>query len=462
MKRVEAALKEGRCVVALSGRALSNDKVLFELRRRSLPIVALSNENDSPAKAISNDSLAPVLDKQGGVLVLVEPDGATDGRGLGELARLIKGGAHKPKLYVAARAFNPFGMPMGMRLMQLEQLKMRGSDFIAQLPLTSAPVDAPLSKKQRRRQEVAQVPAPRPVFVGREDESAAVLTHLDADGGPILVQGAPGVGRRWLVENCIAQRELERIPDLCFGRGTDHDTFLSVLAMLTKEAGEDRLHDLIRQPNKRPPAHELAEIVVEVLQSEALEQKVWVLDGLSSLLDRRDGSFYRDDALSSLLRTILTAQPKLKMIFLVGKTPTFYREGEAANLRVVSLPGLKGKELHPLYEAWQIPEFPRDRFGPIVERTHGHPMSSRFFGIAVREEGDIDALLKEPKFLKSSELDDLEPMARHIKRRVGELEEELRKKLGAIALFRVPVSAQALQSLGLKRLERITLLSRGL
>ena len=462
MKRVEAALKEGRCVVALGSRALGNAEVMIELRRRSLPTVALSSEPVPSTATLSEESLSPILQKQGGILVLVEPDGASDGRALSVLARLLKGGSHKPKLYVAARAFNPFGLPMDMRLMKMEQLKLRAADFVAQLPLDAIKAEPVETKKQRRRREIAQVPAPRPVFVGREEECAALLSHLDSEGGPVVVTGPQGSGRRWLVEHCLAQRELERLPDLRFGRGADHDTFLALLAMICKEAGDESLHDCIQNPKKRPPAQELASLVLQSLQSEALAQKVWVLDGLDSLLDRRDGSFYRDDGLSIILRAVMKAPISLKIVFLARMAPTFYREGEAAHLRNLELGGLKGKELHELFDAWQIPEFERDRFGPIVERTHGHPVASRYFGVAVREDGNVDALLKEPKFLKARELSDLDPLGRHIKRRVGELDEEIRHALCVASLFTTPVSAQALQSAGIKRLQRITLLSRGL
>ena len=462
MKRVHAAINEGRCVVAVGGRALGNDLVLAELRRRSLKPVALGAGPVGPAIALNADNIAPALSKQGGILVLVEPDGASDGRALSELAKLIKAGEHRPKLYVAAKAFNPFGLPMEMRLMKMEQLKLRAVDFLSQLPMDVPTHEAADSKKEKRKKEAAQYQAPRPTFVGREEESASLLEMLAGEGGPIVLTGALGIGRRWLVEHCLAQTELKRVPDFCFGRGTNVDAFAGMLAILCKEAGDDSLHDVIRQARKRPPARQLAELVVSALQSESLANHVWVIDGLDSLLDRRDGSLYSDDALAALVRGILLSKLALKVVFISTMVPMFYKEGQTEHLQVLRLEGLKGKELHDLFQAWQIPEFPRDRFGPIVERTFGHPMASRYLGVAIREEGDVDALLKQPKFLKAKEATDAEPLQRHIKRRVGELDEGLRLALSATSLFRTPVSAQVLQLVGIKRVQRLMLLSQGL
>ncbi len=129
MNRVEAAIEEGRCVLAIGGRALPQPEVLAELRRRNLVVVSLGSEPLAPAVAPSAESLDAVLGSEGGVLVLVEPDAGVDGRALGELERIVKAGAHKPRLAVVAKAFNPFGLPMALRLLKFEQIKSRATDF---------------------------------------------------------------------------------------------------------------------------------------------------------------------------------------------------------------------------------------------------------------------------------------------------------------------------------------------
>ena len=82
MNRVEAAIREGRCVLAFGKQALSNPDVIGELRRRSVPAVHLGGDAVNPVRPLAAESLAAVLERPGGVLVLVEPDGASDGRAL--------------------------------------------------------------------------------------------------------------------------------------------------------------------------------------------------------------------------------------------------------------------------------------------------------------------------------------------------------------------------------------------
>lgn len=104
MNRIEAAIREGRCVLAIGKQALSNPEVLAELRHRSIPAVTLGGNATNPVSSLSAENLSAALGKAGGVLVLVEPDGASDGRALNELGEIIKAAGTKPKLFVAARA----------------------------------------------------------------------------------------------------------------------------------------------------------------------------------------------------------------------------------------------------------------------------------------------------------------------------------------------------------------------
>ena len=78
MKRVEAAINQGVCVLAVGGRALQNPDILMELRRRPVPAVALGAAPTNPVQALKADTIAPALNP-GGIIVLVEPEGATDG-----------------------------------------------------------------------------------------------------------------------------------------------------------------------------------------------------------------------------------------------------------------------------------------------------------------------------------------------------------------------------------------------
>ena len=460
MNRVEAAIEQGRCVLAIGGNQLAQSDILAELRRRNVPVVVLGGDPVSPAVAPSAETLAPVLENEGGVLVLVEPNPGTDGRALGEIDRLVKGGRHKPRLAVVARAFNPFGLPMSMRLLKFEQIKKRAIDFLSLLP-AGAPAVAPVAVAVRAAAPAAdRILAPRPEFVGREDEQAALVEMLQSDGGPIVVHGPPGVGRSWLVHSAVEASGLEAAPELILSGDSNIDTLLGRFAILARAAGDDRLHDALTGA-ERPLPTDLAALVAEVAAGEALAGKVWVIHGLHRLLHPNDASFWRDGRLEMVLTALLTSTPSVRLVFISDAVPVFYREGVGVNLRTLSVGGLKGRELHELFDAYQAPEFSRDRFGPIQERVHGHPLAARTFALAVRDSGDVEELIERARFLKAEDVGDISALKKELGKRVAALDDELRAVLVRVAHLLYPATPEVLQVLGLNRKTRLRLLAAG-
>lgn len=462
MNRVETAIREGRCVLAIGQQALSNPDVLGELRQRSVPAVHLGGGPVNPVSALSADNLANALAKKDGVLVLVEPDGASDGRALSELGNFIKAAGTQPTIFVAARAFNPFMMPMNLRLMKMESLKFRARDFIAALPVIDASDSvAPESTPKKRKSSDLGFKAPRALFVGREDELAQAQSFIAESGGPIVVSGPQGIGKRWFIEHALSGFEGPRWPDFTFGPGAGTDALLARIASCTKEAGVDTLHAALVKKEGPSPA-ETATLAAEALNAEQLAGAVWVIHGIDQLLDKRRGHFNAAGRLEMVLAAILQSQPAVRLVFPTTVVPQLYTEGASANLRTIELGGLKGSVLHELFEAHHAPEFPRDRFGPISERTLGHPLAARFLALSAAEEGDIEELLEQNRFLKMDGLDRRDALTRHIKRRIETLGEEPRKQLAACALFREPASTDDLRELGLDRKSRLFLVSQGL
>ena len=462
MNRVETAIREGRCVLAFGQQSLTHPDVLNELRRRSIPAVHLGGKPVDPVRSLTADNLRAALGKPGGVLVLVEPDGASDGRGLSELGDLIKAAGTQPKVFVAARAFNPFMMPMNMRLLKIEGLKFRAKDFVAALPVIEAPPvsdDSPAPKK--RKGSDLGFKAPRAQFVGRDDECELLSSQIGEAGGPIVITGPQGVGKRWLIEHVLTTAERTRWPDFSFGPGIGADTLLSRIAACTKEAGVDTLHAALKRTDRPTPA-ETAQLVAEALADEALSGSVWVIHGIDHLLDRRRGHLNAAGRLEMVLAAILQSQPSVRLILPTTVVPQLYTEGATANLRIIELGGLKGSVLHELFEAHHAPEFPRDRFGPIAERTLGHPLAARFLALSAAEEGDIEPLLEQGRFLKLEQLDRRDALTRHIKRRIDAITAEQRKQLAGCALFREPATTDDLRELGLDRKARLFLVSQGL
>jgi len=460
MNRVETALKEGRCVLAIGENALSNPEVLGELRRRSVPAVHLGGSAVSPVASLAAANLTAVLNQPDGILVLVEPEAAADGKALSELGEYTKSASNKPKIFVAAHAFNPFMMPMNMRLLKMEGLKFRAKDFIAALPIIEDAPAAPAAAPKKKKNELS-FKAPRAQFVGREAEVTALKEMLGTPGAPIAVTGPMGVGKRWLVEHVLSDSEAKRWPDLTFGPGVGIDTLLARIAAHTKAAGDDRLHAALLSKDIPPPT-ELAALTAAVLSGEALNDTVWVLHGLDTLLDRRRNQFDGAGRLEMVLTAILLSESSVSIILPTTRLPDLYRDGTLIHLRTVDLGGLQGNVLHELFEAHHAPEFPREKFGPISERTLGHPMAARFLALTAAQDGNIEELLEQKRFLKLESLDRREPLNAHIKRRLEKLDDGARRSLAKCALFTNPATTDDLRVFGLDRKTRLWLIAQGL
>lgn len=463
MNRIEAAIREGRCVLAIGKQALANSEVVAELRRRSVPAVHLGGDAVNPVSALSAESLSAALAQPNGVLVLVEPDGASDGRALNALGDLIKGARNTPTMFVAARTYNPFMMPMSMRLLKIEALKFRAKDFIAALPVVDADSvpAAPAPKKKKKKNELP-FKAPKAQFVGREDEVSTLQAWLSEDGGPIVIAGPSGIGKRWLIEHALVGQDITRWPDLTFGPGVGVDTLVGRIADAAKAAGDDTLHQAVTRKNDRPGPADLATLVTEALAHDALAGHVFVMHGLDHLADRRRGHFKADGRLEMVMSAILQSTPALRVILSARRVPQLYNEGVMAGLRTLELGGLKGKVLHELFTAHHVEDVPRDKFGPIHERTMGHPLAARFFAISAVEDGGVDELLTQGRYLKVADLDRPEAVTRHIKRRIEKLKDGDRKALAAAALFRDPATTDDLRVFDIDRKTRLFLVSQGL
>ena len=138
MKRVVTAIQKGRCVLIAGSRVQSEPASRAALAEHpGLPIHHLG------ARDLSADDLAPVIGRQGGLLVLIEPDARADGRALEQLASLLKKSKAKPNVLMVAPIFNPFGLPMALRLMRVEHEKAKAADLLGGLPV-SAPQSEPM------------------------------------------------------------------------------------------------------------------------------------------------------------------------------------------------------------------------------------------------------------------------------------------------------------------------------
>jgi type IV pilus assembly protein PilF len=455
MNRVEVAIQEGRCVLVFGARALQDSDALGELRRRAaIPAVMFGGDLLAPAGALTAEALAPALSRDGGVLVLIEADSA-DGVGLNALANIVAAASHKPRLVVVARAFNPFLLPTPLRLLKFEHEKKRAKEFLFTLPVpVAAAAVAPVVEEPKKK---AGSGAPKAVFVGREEE-LGLLKGLLSKGGPVVVHGPPGVGRRWLVEQGLAGESLTRLPDFYIGWGSEADSLYARIAMAGELAGDKRLVEALRSA-ERPSPSDLAALAVSVLSK--LEDRVMIIHHLEHVM-RRDGTFHREGRLEMLLRALLLSSGGARLVFLSTIRPRFYREGEGLTLGTLELGGLKGRELHEIFEAYRVEDFPREHFGDIQNRVHGHPLAARMFAIAVRESADRDELMENKRFFQMDGIGDVEPIRRRIQKAVEGLADDERQALGMLAHFRMPYTSADAEVVEVDRKVRLALQARGL
>ncbi|MCB9664929.1 MAG: tetratricopeptide repeat protein [Alphaproteobacteria bacterium] len=456
MSLVDAAVTGGRCAVAVSGDLLKDEQVVLALKdREALRPMALSGPPVPPTQALSDAGLARAIGQKQGVLVLVEP-GDGDQPSLGRLAGMLATAPHKPTLVVVARKFNALQMMSTFRGLKVEHIKDRGQAFLAGLPVPPPEDEAavPTVPKASERRKASEPDAPRFVFAGREEELASLVGLLGA-GGPIVITGPRGIGRTQLVEHATATAGLTLLPEVSLGRGVGFDALVARLAQVCADAGQTGLADALRA--EHTPTSLVAAAVDTLAAAEALAGQVLVVHNLQ-IAAGRTGDFFHKSRLELLVEALLTATFPLRLVFTSVVDPVFFREGQAAGLRRLALAGIKGRFFHEIFEAFHAPEFPRDRFGPISDRLHGHPLAARTFAIAARHDA---GLVDDEKFFRMSGADDVEALGKQLEKRVGRLPDALRVVLARVAHLRIPLDGQLLAKLGVNRRTRTALVAEG-
>lgn len=473
MNRVEKAIESGRCAIAVGGSLLRDPEVMLALSHRAmLQPMALAGPAVSPVVPVSADAVARALAQPGGVVVLVEPEGM-DAQGLKQLGDLIQRARHRPDVIVVARAYNPFAFGTALSGLKIAHEKGRGKTFLQSLPEAERPEPtstgtdtvhpAIVIPKVPKKDEVA---APRFSFVGRDEEVDA-LAALLGTGGPLVLSGPPGVGRTQLLEHALKKAGVTRLPDLYLGWGAAADTLTARLAMVGKEVGDSRLWDLIAgsghgDGHQGAPAADVIRTAIELLANPELAGKAFVIHHLEFGLGR-ENDFFRKSRFELLLHAMLTNPSALTLVFVSTRQPTFHREGEGQHLRRVEVGGLKGRFLFEIFDAHKAVEFPREKFGPIWERIHGHPLAARTLAIATRVRQNGVEIIDDPKFMAMDTVGDLGPVEKQLTKRIEKLPDALRVVLARLAHLRIPVDGVMLANeLGVTRKDRLELLSLGL
>ncbi|MBT3222528.1 MAG: tetratricopeptide repeat protein, partial [Proteobacteria bacterium] len=388
------------------------------------------------------------------LVVLVEPQTADD-PGVAALGRLLAHAPNKAEVLVVARAFNPFAYVLSMPGIAVSHLKGRGKAFLKKLPPPPDNLEQ-LPAQKIRAGKVTDPLAPRFCFVGRDEEMETLGSYL-TEGGPIVVSGASGVGKSWLIDHAIAKSGLERLPDLVLGRGVGADALVARMAVVARVNGCEKLWNLLQDDSRTPVT--LVQTMLESLREATTDGQVMVVRDLHRSLGR-EADFFRKSRLELLLQALLRESYPLRLIFESRRQPVFYREGAAKSLRRLELQGIKGRFYYDIFDAHKAPEFPRDKIGPLTEKLHGHPMAIRAYALAVRDSGV--ELLDDPKFMRMKNLEDIGPVRKALGKRMEKLSKNARHAFSKIAHLSSPATGALLAELGIGRRGRLELLASGL
>jgi tetratricopeptide (TPR) repeat protein len=454
MTRVLAALSQNRCVLALSAKA-SKDLAQSELftDRKNHPWVVFGPNPEGGIPALSAESLAPCTENQGGMLVIVDPDFSADAAGYGALEAALGSAANKPRLLIVARQFNPFQLPMGLRLLKLDQMKVKSKPFLQSLPETSGAAETEVQPISKAKARSTGKRVPQPIFLGRTQELADLTTALSA-GGPIFIEGAPGLGKHWLLTEWAKNHEEWALSEEVFlDNGADFDTLAARICEITCNK---KL--LTAQSKQALSPRDLVKGIVNGLQKDGLEKIILPISGIEKLL-RRDGSLNKDDRLALLLKALWTTSFKMPVVFLSSQVPA--RLGAANALTTVKMSGLSREDIAALFAAYHIEEVEEGHVDEVLKRTMGHPFSARLFVVAYNDP-ETRAKLFAKKFLQQSSLNDLDRLRNHMHLVVEGLAPELKKALGLIAHSPLPAPAKFFSELGLNRANRLVLMGLGL
>jgi tetratricopeptide (TPR) repeat protein len=445
------AIAAGRCALAVSESLTKDADVALALKQRgALSPMALAGQVVAPVLDVSPAGVARAVQAPKGVLVIVEP-GERDAGGLQRLAGLLpKPG---PQVFIVGKKPDKFKM---MTLFgKVEYIAEAGKPFLAALPLP--PAEAPVLVEEgaaaTKPAKKATEGGPKFVFAGRDEEVEALAAIL-TDGGPVVLSGPSGIGRTAIVDHAVAKAGLTRLPDLTLGRGVGADALLARLAEITRAAGAPALAEVLARP------HTFAEVLTaltESLQGADLSGHAFVIKGLH-VAAGKEGDFFRKSRLELVCEALLTQTYRLRLIFTSAIQPRFYREGRDAALRRMEIGGLKGRFYFDIFDALNAADFSRDKFGPMSERLHGHPVAVRIAAVAIRSNPQ---LLDDERFLKMADASDTDTLRKQIEKRLEKLPENLRAMLARLAHVRYPVEASVLQDLDISKKDRQALVAEG-
>ncbi len=447
MQRIHNAISHKRCVF-VTGAGIVGSSVETEIAKKGLHAVSLTTDSSANILPFSAETLAPATENQG-IIVLVEPDFSEPH--LESLATFITSQTPRPQLFIVAKFYNRFSMPMSLMNLKMTHFKHNATNFFRGIPK--------LEIKEKSTVSPAKKASVAFKFIGRTEELDHLNELLNTKGTPICLKGIEGIGKRYLIEAALdAQAQTEnpwtRVPDLHINDYLHVDALLGRLAHTFNACGDDRLLKGL-SGKKRISIDETLVLLEDSLQNENLASYCFIISGLHNRLNSRK-SFNAFGLMEMVLHKLWSTETNLKLVFLTTQLPN-----SANNLRTMTLRGFNADEAKELIEVWQAPTPSEEELATIMSRTKGHPLALRFLLIKSLQEGNY-GLLNDDKFAKMNSVQDFRQLRKMVQKLTNKLTKDEVGALKTIAVFNAPTHAKDLTDMGINRKMRAALLMAGI
>lgn len=441
MQHIETAIAQKRCVF-LIGSGIIGSPAEAEIAKKNVHAVSLTDESSETVLAFNPENLSPATKNQA-LLVLVEPN--FDEVHLDAVTTFITSQNPRPQLFIIAKFYNRWTMPMGLMNLKMTHIKNNCLNFFRTLPAIVAQTAKPT--KPTKAKSLAFK------FVGRTEESTQLTEMLATKGTPVCIKGVEGIGKRYLIEHVIDQHEWTRVPALHINDYLNVDALLGRLAQIFADVGDDRLLKGL-SGKKRISIAQTLELLEVGIQNEALSNHVFIVSGLHNRLNSRK-SFNAFGLMEMVLTKLWKTETAMKLVFLTTKLPS-----AGQSLRTLSLSGLNEADLQELIAVWDAPEASEEELAQIIQRTKGHPVAIRFLLIKSKAEGSY-SLMSDDNFAKMNSAHDFRQLRKLMQKMTNKLSKEESAVLKQIAVFNAPTPAVHLTEIGINGKMRAKLLAAG-
>ncbi|MEC7985846.1 MAG: hypothetical protein VX278_11830 [Myxococcota bacterium] len=451
MNRVKTAIEKNRCVFAISPSLTKSDggKVIGQ----SVPTILLDEKATGAFKDLSQESLQSAQ-CEGGIFALVEPD--LNKASISKVADLVAGMKPAPQLFIIAKSYNRFSLPLSLQLKKIQHIKMRGDLFLKEIAAsTTKKKEAPKAKAPAE-----PIKAPSSIFLGRTEEVASLKEYLQNPGRPIFIYGPSGIGKHWLLEYTLEAIDLKltHVPEIRLGREVGLDTLLSRIAVAAPKGNP--LFKALNSREKRPNPEKITELVVQILQSDEMANTLFVISDIEFLLDVRDNSFYKEKALELCLKTLISSELKARVVLLCNQK--FQTYNPDLNPRFIQLLGLKEDVWKSFFTEWRLNEEQIELAMKLADRTHGHPVGLRSLAVSIKSNLTEEQLENSTRG-KLENIYDTNGPRRLLRKMFDKASKEHKILLNSIALMNMKVDVEFLQrTIEMNRKTRVALVAQGL